>query len=138
MSPTFKNVLSIILGIVIGSIVNMGIINISGKIIPAPKGVDVTTLEGLRSTMHLFEPKHFLFPFLAHALGTLVGAFVAAFLAVNYKMRFALVISILFLLGGIANTFMLPSPIWYTILDLVAAYIPMGLLGWKIAEVIKK
>ena len=44
--------------------------------------------------MHLFEPKHFLFPFLAHALGTFAGAWLAAFIAASYKMRFALGIGI--------------------------------------------
>ena len=31
--------------------------------------------------MHLFEPKHLVFPFLAHAVGTLVGALVAYLVA---------------------------------------------------------
>ncbi|TGL88194.1 hypothetical protein EHQ68_10195 [Leptospira congkakensis] len=48
-------------------------IKVSGKIILPPKGADVTTMEGLKASIHLFEPEHFLFPFLAHALGTLVG-----------------------------------------------------------------
>jgi hypothetical protein len=30
--------------------------------------------------MHLFEPRHFIFPFLAHSLGTFAGAFVATLL----------------------------------------------------------
>ena len=36
-----------------------------------------------------------------------------------------------FLLGGIVNVFMLPSPAWFTVLDLVGAYIPMGWLGGR-------
>ena len=44
--------------------------------------------------------KNFVFPFLAHALGTLAGAFVAAKIAASHKMRFALAIGFLFLLGG--------------------------------------
>jgi len=35
------------------------------------------------------------------------------------------------LVGGIVNVFMLPSPAWFTVLDLVGAYIPMGWLGGK-------
>ena len=44
----------------------------SSSLIPPPEGADVTTLEGLKTSMHLFQPKHFLMPFLAHALGTLL------------------------------------------------------------------
>ena len=51
----------------------MGLIMLSGKVIPPPAGSDVATMEGLKASLHLFEPKHFVFPFLAHALGTLVG-----------------------------------------------------------------
>ena len=115
----------------------MGIIMISGSIIPPPSGADVTTMEGLKASMHLFEPKHFIFPFLAHALGTLSGAFLTALIAANHKMKFALGIGAFFLVGGIINTFMLPSPTWFTVLDLVGAYIPMGWLGWKVAGEMK-
>ena len=111
----------------------MGIIMISGSIIPPPNGADVTTMEGLKATMHLFEPKHFIFPFLAHALGTLVGALLAARFAANNHMRFALAIGVFFLIGGITSVYMLPSPLWYTVVDLVGAYLPMGYLGGKLA-----
>ena len=111
----------------------MGIIIISGSIIPPPEGADVTTTEGLKASMHLFEPRHFIMPFLAHALGTLVGALLAARIAATHKMKFALAIGAFFLLGGIANVFMLPSPAWFNALDIIVAYIPMGWLGGKLA-----
>ena len=133
MHPIVKNILAIIAGIIIGSSVNMGIIMISGSIIPPPDGADVTSTEGLKASMHLFQPKHFIFPFLAHALGTLVGAFLAAIIAANHKMKFALAIGVFFLAGGIASTFMLPSPVWYNIVDLVGAYIPMAYLAGRLA-----
>lgn len=133
MHPIIRNILAIVAGIVIGSTVNMGIISISGSIIPPPEGADVTTSEGLKAAMHLFEPKHFIFPFLAHALGTFFGAFVAAIVAANHKFKFAMAIGIFFLAGGIASVFMLPSPTWYTIVDLVFAYLPMAYLAYKLA-----
>jgi len=133
MNPIVKNILAVIAGLIIGSIVNMGLIMISGSVIPPPEGGDVTTMEGLKETMHLFEPKHFIFPFLAHALGTLVGAFVAATIAANNKMKFAIAIGCFFLIGGIINVVMLPSPTWFAILDIVGAYIPMAIIGGKLA-----
>ena len=138
MNATVKNILAVVLGLVLGSVVNMGIIMISSSIIPPPDGADVTSMEGLKETVHLFQPKHFIFPFLAHALGTFVGAFLAALIAMNHKMKFALSIGCLFLIGGIINTISLPSPIWFTVLDLVGAYIPMAWLGFKLSEGIKK
>jgi hypothetical protein len=133
MNPILKNVLAVIAGLVFGSAVNMGLIKISGSIIPPPEGADLTTAEGLKASMHLFQPRHFIFPFLAHAIGTFAGAFVAALIAATHKMKFALGVGLFFLAGGIAaNILMLPSPLWFTVLDLVVAYIPMAYLGGKL------
>lgn len=134
MNPVFKNVLAIIAGVFLGGVVNMALILISGSIIPLPEGLDNTTMEGLKASMHLFEPRHYIMPFLAHALGTLVGAYVAARLAVTRKMFFALFIGAFFLAGGITNVMQLPAPMWFNILDLVGAYFPMAYLGGKLAN----
>ncbi len=131
MNTTLRNVLAVIAGIVVGSIVNMGIVNLSGTLIPPPEGVDMTDLDSMKASFHLFEPRHFILPFVAHALGTLIGALVAGLIGVHHKMKVALSVGIFFLLGGIASVLMLPSPTWFTVLDLSCAYLPMGWLGGK-------
>lgn len=133
MNPILRNIIAVITGVVIGSIVNMIIISISGSIIPPPEGTDNTTTEGLMEAMRLFAPKHFIFPFLAHAIGTLVGAFLAAKIATNHKIKFAFGIGAFFFLGGIVAVSMLPSPLWYNAVDLLGAYFPMAYLGGKLA-----
>lgn len=134
MHPMLRNVLAVIAGLIIGSIVNMLLINISGHVITPPENADVTSMEGLKSTMHLFGPEHFLFPFLAHAFGTFVGAFVAAKIAATNKIKFALAIGAFFFLGGAINAYLLPAPIWFLILDLAGAYFPMAYWGYKLAK----
>lgn len=133
MNPTLKNILAVIAGLIFGSFVNMGIVMVSGSIIPPPEGADVTTMEGLKASMHLFRPVNFILPFLAHALGTLAGAFLAATIGASFKMRLAFVVGIFFLAGGIANVLLLPSPVWFTVADLGFGYIPMAFLGGKLA-----
>jgi len=137
MNTTIRNILAIIAGVILGSAVNMGIIMISGSVIPPPEGADVTTTEGLKASMHLMQPIHFLMPFLGHALGTLAGAFLAAFLAASHKMRFAILIGVFFLLGGMVMAYTVPSPTWFIIIDLVGAYIPMAWIGGKIGGSIR-
>ena len=88
-----------------------------------------TSAESLALTIHLFEPRHFITPFMAHAVGTLVGALVAYLFAASHKARFACAIGVLFLLGGIAACFMIPAPAWFMALDLLVAYLPMAYLG---------
>ncbi len=134
MNPILRNVLAIVAGIILGSIVNMAIIMLSSSVIPPPEGVNPSDMESLKASMHLFEPKHFLMPFLAHAFGTLVGAFVAGLIAINHRLKISLAIGLFFMLGGITNILLLPSPLWFTITDLALAYIPMAWLGYKLQK----
>lgn len=129
-----RNILAIIAGLVIGSIVNMSLIMLSGKVILLPEGIDNTTTEGLAKGIHLFEPKHFLFPFLAHALGTFAGAWITTKLSISKKIINPLIVGGFFLIGGISMVFQLPAPIWFNIPDLIFAYIPMAYLGYVLGK----
>lgn len=66
---------AIALAIFLGGTLNMFIISISGAVIPPPPGADFTTAEGLQQSAHLMEPRHFVMPFLAHALAPCLPAF---------------------------------------------------------------
>ena len=129
MPKLLRNVLALVTGIVISGAVNMALITISPSLIAPPAGVNVNSAESLSKAMHLFEPRHFIMPFLAHALGTLAGAFAAYLIAASYKVHIAYVIGAVFLCGGVAASFMIPAPIWFIALDLLAAYLPMAWLG---------
>jgi hypothetical protein len=134
MNATLRNIAAVIIGLVIGTAVNTLIIMMGPSIIPPPDGADVTTTEGLAASMHLFGPEHFIMPFLAHALGTFVGALVAAVIAVSHRFKIALLIGLVFLVGGFSMVLMLPSPVWFSVLDLFGAYIPMAYLAGKIID----
>ncbi len=130
MNPIFRNILAVILGWFIGGAVNMGIVMLGHKLMPIP-GIDPNDMEALAQALETAGSEFFIFPFLAHALGTLVGSFIAAAIAASHQMKFALAIGVLFLIGGIAACFMIPAPAWFIVLDLVVAYLPMAWLGGK-------
>ena len=138
MPKLLRNVLAVIVGLVIGGAVNMAIITLSPALIPPPEGVDVTNADSIAQGIHLFEPRHFILPFLAHALGTLVGALVAYLIAASCKKQLAWVIGALFLCGGVSASFMIPAPAWFMALDLVVAYLPMAWLGIMIGGRIRQ
>ncbi len=137
MPNLLRNVLALLGGIAIGGIVNAALITVSPSLIPPPAGVDVNSAESLRNAIHLFEPRHFIMPFLAHAVGTLAGALAAYLIAANYKAQIAYAIGAVFLCGGVAASFMIPAPIWFIALDLLVAYLPMAWLGIQIGTSIK-
>ena len=138
MPNLLRNVLALLAGIFIGGVVNMALITLSPWLIPHPAGVDVSSAEGLSRAMHLFEPRHFIMPFLAHAVGTLAGALAAYLIAASHKAQLAYVIGALFFCGGLAASFIIPAPTWFIALDLLAAYLPMAWLGIQIGTRIKQ
>ena len=132
MKPIIKNILAVIAGWVGGSILNMGLIRLGHTLFPI-EGVDPNDMSELADVMPDLEFKYFIFPFLAHALGTLVGATIAGLIAASHKMKLSLGIGVLFLLGGIMVNYMLPGPNWFTAADILIAYIPMAWIGGTIA-----
>ena len=132
MPNLLRNVLALLAGIAVGGGVNMALITVSPSLIPPPAGVDPNSAEGLSKAMHLLEPRHFIMPFLAHAVGTLAGALAAYLIAASHKAEIAYAIGALFLCGGVAASFMIPAPTWFIAFDLLAAYIPMAWLGIQI------
>lgn len=93
--------------------------------------------ESLKASIQLLEPKHFLFPFLAHAIGTFAGALVAHRVALTYRAAYGYAIGLLFLVGGIAAASMIPAPAWFIATDLTLAYLPMAWLGIQLGRRIR-
>ena len=133
MNSVGKNILAVVGGVVVGSLVNISLVNIGPSVIALPEGADVSTMESLQESMKLFTPVNFIFPFLAHALGTLVGAFIAAKFAASHPLKLALGLGVFSLIGGIAAVAMLGGPMWFNAADLLLAYIPMSWLGATLA-----
>ena len=133
MHPHLKNVLALLAGLVVGSLVNIGLVVAGPHVIALPEGADISSSEGLAASMELFEARHFLFPWLAHALGTLAGAFTVAKLAASRPMTLALVVGGFFLLAGIAMANTSGGPAWFIAADITLAYLPMGYLGGLLA-----
>jgi hypothetical protein len=137
MPTLLRTILALILGIIVGGAINMALIVLGPALIAPPPGADMSTAEGLTAAMPLLTAKHFLFPFLAHALGTFAGALAGALIATTHRTIVAYAIGVVYLCGGIAASFMIPAPIWFIALDLVAAYVPMAWLGLTIADRLK-
>lgn len=134
MNPIIRNILAVIAGIIVGGLVNYGLVLLGHQIVAPPAGMDPMDPESMREHMANMTGKHFLFPFLAHALGTLTGAFTCVKLAASRHKTLAFIIGFFYLLGGITAVMMIQAPMWMNVLDLTVAYIPMAWLGWKLGK----
>jgi hypothetical protein len=128
-----RNTLIFFLALFMGMGINMGLIFVGSWLFPLPEGLDTTTREGLKHALPLLQPTHFIFPFLAHALGTLAGAFFVTAWSTARQRRNSLLIGGLFFFGGLTTIIGMPSPLWFTLLDLAVAYFPMAWFGNTLA-----
>ena len=127
MKNVLKNIGIVISGIMMGVFLNIGLI-LLGEII-FPPGEEFEPMNAIN-----WEVKYFIFPFLAHSIGTLSGSYFVSRLSKNAHIVFPLIIGSYFLFGGIYMVQVLPAPTWFVVLDLIFCYIPMSLLGWKISR----
>jgi len=134
MKKAIINSIIFIVAIFVGANVNMALIELGTKVIPMPKGFNLSE-QSLKAAMPFMEVKHFLFPFLAHAFGTLISALIIFILVkVNSKV-FAYLATGLFFLGGAYMVSILPAPLWFNVLDLFVAYFPMMFFAkWLVAK----
>lgn len=135
MNPVLRNVIAVIAGILFGAFVNSAIVSTGHMMFPLEGLTDPNDMEALKVAMLNAEPKHFLFPFLAHALGTFTGAILAAAIGISRKKTLSLIVGGCFLIGGVAVNIMIPGPMWFSAADILLAYIPMAWLGWKLIDV---
>ena len=127
MKQIFKNIGIVILGIIIGMVVNMGLIIGGGMIVPMSETIDPMNAIN-------WDFKYFIFPFLAHSIGTLSGAFIVSKLSKKTHIIMPLIVGLYFLFGGLYMVTILPAPTWFVLLDIILCYIPMALLGWKVSK----
>lgn len=137
MMNILRVALAVAAGIVLGSIVNMALVMVGPVFVPPPPGVDVTSPQSIAATMHLFEPEHFIPPFVAHALGALAGALTGHLVASRHRTAVAYAVGATFLAGGVAASMMIPAPTWFIALDLIVAYLPMAWLAIRLGRRIR-
>jgi hypothetical protein len=137
MNKILRNILAVIAGFIVGSLVNSGLIQLGHTQFPL-EGIDPNDMDALAEAIPHMSAEHFIFPFLAHALGTLVGAVIAALIAASRKMLFALIVGGVFFIAGLVINLMVPGPTWFFILDVLVAYIPMAWIGGRIGMSLNK
>lgn len=131
MTPRIRNIIAVVVGWLSGSILNMLLISVGHQVFPI-EGVDLNNMDEIAEVMPTLGYKYFIFPFLAHALGTLIGAIIAFLIAETHKEKMSMTVGFLFFISGIIAAVMIPAPSWFIAVDLVFAYIPMAWIAGKL------
>ena len=106
--------------------------------IPPPEGVDVSKAESIAENINRFSVRHYITPFLAHAVGTFAGALAAHYISSTTKNISSHIVGGLFLTVGIYACTQIPAPAWFMALDVLVAYIPMGFAAAVVGTALAK
>ncbi|MEM1068566.1 MAG: hypothetical protein AAGI63_06710 [Planctomycetota bacterium] len=125
-----RKILAVVLGLVVGSVVNMALVTLSSKIYPLPSGVDPSDMESFR--LHIEEnglaTGAWLIVLAAHAGGSLVSGLVCGLIAKKAWVSVGIGLGAFWMCGGIYMLTILPSPMWFAASD-VLLYVPAAIAG---------
>ena len=131
MHSLLRSVFAIIVAVLAAAIIAFSINVIGHYIIPPPEAIDTNDFESIKNNFHLFQWQHFIFPLLAHAVGTFVASYLISSLVAKHKMWFALALGIIFTLASLSLSWRIGHFNWIGIVE-IAQYIPISILGFKV------
>ncbi len=109
-----RNILGFVVGIVLGSLVNMGVLMISWMLWPLPEGMDFndpSQQQAFADYVASLPAAAFLLVLLAHLGQAAAGGWLAARIA-EHPFALAMTIAGLTFAGSLYNLIVLPAPVW--------------------------
>ncbi|MBL7884424.1 MAG: hypothetical protein JNL69_10180 [Bacteroidia bacterium] len=131
-----RNILSIVIGTILGIIV-IQIIQILGHLInPPPADLDITNVEAINAYIASAPAIVFVLVIVSYAIGSFVGAFTSIFVSKEKHMSHAINIGGILMGLGAINLFTIPHPIWMIIVSLLV-FLPSAYLGARVGIKVK-
>lgn len=128
-----RNIGAVILGLVVGMVVNLVIVQINLLLFPLPEGVDPADYEALKAAMPSQPAVAWIGVIAAHLGQALVGGWVAARVGASRPVLLAMIVGVLTLAGGIANAVMLSPPAW-TLIEMPLYLVVAWLAGKQVEK----
>jgi hypothetical protein len=125
-------IVAVIVGLVVGMLANILILNLNHQFFPMPDGVSYEDQETFNAWLTTLPQTAFILVVVAHLAQAFFGALIAALIAKHNMLCVAMAVSILTMIGGIANLLMIPAPAWMWIempLYLVVAWLAVTLVS---------
>jgi hypothetical protein len=133
MPPIVRSVLAIFLGVISCFFLILAVEMLGQLVYPPPPGMDFSKPETVEAALKSVKPGQFAFVLAAWAIGTFIGAGIAARIAPNWKLAHGMVIGVLFLLASIGQMSMFPHPIWVWVIG-VAEFLPVAYFGARLVS----
>ena len=138
MKRALLGILGVVVGLAVGTVLNMGLINLNMRLHGPPEGLswdDSAQVEAFMASMPILG---FLIVLLAHSGQAFLGSLVGTLISGRRSLLVGMVIGALTLLGCVMMLMSIPGPLWFGVLDLLlplpAAYLAARLVMRKDAD----
>ena len=133
-----RMILSILAGLLVGSIIVHLVEMLGHSIYPPPEGIDFNDPEKLTELVASMPIGALIMVIVGWGVGALTAGFTSAAISNDKRMMGALITGGIFMLFGLAMLILIPHPMWFSIAGM-AVYIPCAYLGGKLAiSIVKK
>ncbi len=135
MRSALRSIAAVVAGFVVASIVMVIVESINGHVLYPELGKaaeGMTDREAIRALLAAAPAGALLVVIAGWILASFIGGWVAARLAGRSGVLHGLVLGGLLTLAGIANNLMIPPPMWFWLVSLVA-FLPPAYLGARLA-----
>jgi hypothetical protein len=128
-----KYVLPVVVGSMSGMIlITAGEVGIH-NLYPLPPGTDLHDPESLARVMAQMPVNAFILLLLNYIVCSFLSGLIAALVSGRVTVRPSFIVGLVLTLAGLYNTFSLPHPLWFSILNILV-YLPMAWLGYLVVK----
>jgi hypothetical protein len=121
-----RSIGGVLLGVIVAFLLVFGAEAISHKVFPPPPGMNMQDMAQVKAFVATLPMSVLLIVLTGWLIATFVGTWLAAKVAHSAVAGF--IVGALLLAAGIANAFMIPQPVWFSIVSFVI-YIVATLVG---------
>lgn len=129
----YRNILAVIAGIVIATLVSTGIETINDQLHPFPPELDPTNHYELSEYLKHRPAPALVVVLIGWAIGSFLGGFTARLITRKPNPAPAYITGLFLMSAGVVTLFLYPYPTWYIISGLLV-FIPLTLLGYHLGR----
>lgn len=126
-----RAVLGVIAGMIAAFVCVQGAEMITHQLYPFPPGADMRDMATIKRFVATLPPAAFALVIAGWLAGTLLGTFTAA--KIGRSRIPAYMVGVLLLCGGIANSIIIPQPLWFTAVSILI-FIAVPFAGMALAK----
>ncbi len=115
----FRKILGGLTGMVAAFSVIALVQSIGHQIYPTPEGLDMNDTEAFAAYVESLPAGAFIPVLLSYFAGTAAGTFVGGWIAGGSGMTYAVIFGTLILTLTVVNLFMIPHPLWFSIIAVI-------------------